>query len=83
MMPLYQPDFIYADLLSEILKHSRLRDKKYGSPNYREVLISRLPNGLLDPFRASAMFLKLLLEKFGDISFDEALEKWREEKCGR
>lgn len=83
MMPQYKPDYVYADSLSEILKHPRLRDKKYGSPNYREVVISRLPNGLSDPFRASAMFLKLLLEKFGDVSFGDALDKWRREKCAR
>lgn len=80
MMPLHDPDFIYADSLSEILKHPRLRDKKYGSPNYREVVISRVPNTLVAPFRASAMFLKSLLEKYGDIPFGDALTKWEEER---
>lgn len=81
MMPTYKkPDFIYTDSLSEILKHPRLRDKKHGSPNYREVIISQRPKKLLDPFRASAVFLKSLLEKYGNISFGDALDRWREER---
>lgn len=72
-------DFLYSDKLDYILQHPKLQDKKYGSPNYKEVAISNYG----EPFWASAMFLKSLREKFGNISFRRALKAWREEQHKR
>lgn len=83
MMSIQETDFTHVDGLSKMLQHPKLRDKKYGSPNYRRVSIrlashslTRLPN----VFYASAMFLKMLFEKYGDISFQNALDLWEENK---
>lgn len=78
MAPNY--DFNYSDLLSKILKHPRLRDYKYGSPNPKRIAIG---NPILPTYYTDATFLKSLLEKYGDISFGEALEKWRKDKQTR
>lgn len=69
--------FNYSNLLSEILKHPKLHDHKYGSPNLKRIAIG---NPVLPTYYTDATFLKSLLEKYGDISFGEALTKWREEK---
>lgn len=83
MMPIQKTDFISIDGLGKILQCHRLRDKKYGSPNYRRVSIrlrSSLPTRMPNVFYASAMFLKMLFEKYGDISFENALNLWEESK---
>lgn len=80
MIPEQRGDFSYSDKLSKILKHPRLRDKKYGSPNYREVLIVKTTDLHVIVYRASAMFLKSLLEKYGDRPFGDALAMWKGEK---
>lgn len=83
MMPIRKTDFTYIDGLSKILQHPRLPDKKYGSSNYRRVSIRLAPHSLTrmpNVFYASAMFLKMLFEKYGNISFQNALDLWEEGK---
>ncbi len=73
MQPVTDYDFNYSNLLSEILKHPKLRDYKYGKYNSKRVSIG---NPVCPTFYASAYFVKSLLKEYGDMSFGEALTKW-------
>lgn len=77
MTPIKKCDFNYSNLLSEILKHPKLRNYKYGSSNPKKIAIG---NPVVPTYYTDATFLKSLLEKYGDISFGKALTEWEESR---
>lgn len=82
MMPFFRADFIYTDTLDEILQSERLCHEKYSYPNCREAkfVISKIATTPLDVFTATASFLQLLRDKYGNVQFGEALDLWRADR---
>lgn len=66
-------NYTARSLLSEILKDHRLKDTKYSGPSSKYVKIAYG----FGYYQADGHFLKSLLEKFGDVCFSEAVERWR------
>lgn len=61
--------------LAVLLDDPRLQDDKYGSESSKTICIDM---GRFE-YHAASCFLRMLLDKYGDIRFDGAVKKYEEE----
>lgn len=75
MAPSY--DYTVNNKLSEILSDARLQPDKYGTESDKVVRISyRTPSLKPQIYQAKACLLTMLYERYGDISFGDAIKKY-------
>jgi hypothetical protein len=70
-----QHDFTKNDKLQTILGHPRLKDTKYNGHSQKYVRILCSNSSI---YETNGEFLHSLLEKYGDVSFDEAIMLWNQ-----
>lgn len=68
--------YLSTNKLSEILADKRLKPTKYSGASQKYINIWCGDH----MYRTNGQFLTDLEEKYGNISFDEALSKWEDEK---
>lgn len=75
MMP-SNTDYLGSAPIANILQNPRLQDDKYGSESQKTV---RIDLGKIY-YDAGSALLKMLLERYGNIAFKEAIDKWENKK---
>lgn len=75
MMPVNKFDFDDTDTLSRIRKHQKLKDGKYGHRSNKRVKIKLLKGFYL----VDSYFVDYLMEKFGNVPFRTAINKYDKE----
>lgn len=68
------------DHLNKIMQDPRLHPEKYGGWSFKTVKIYRA-NILV--YQASYSLLSLLFDRYGDLTFGDAIDKWHASKRGQ